>query len=31
MVKALIADKPMHEVLDHKGRLRASRKSCARP
>ena len=25
MVKALIADKPMHEVLDCKGRLRASR------
>ena len=25
MVKALIADKPMHEVLDRKGRLRASR------
>jgi transposase len=25
MVKALIADKPMHEVLDLKGRLRASR------
>jgi len=25
MVKALIAGQPMHEVLDHKGRLRASR------
>ena len=25
MVKALIADQPMHEVLDRKGRLRASR------
>ncbi len=25
MVKALIADRPMHEVLDRKGRLRASR------
>jgi transposase len=25
MVKALIAGKPLHEVLDHKGRLRASR------
>jgi transposase len=25
MIKALLADKPMHEVLDHKGRLRASR------
>ena len=25
MVKALIADQPMHEVLDRRGRLRASR------
>lgn len=25
MIKALVADKPMHEVLDGKGRLRASR------